>query len=133
MHQMRRLVLANRPIACMVIALALLMKILVPAGFMPTISDGQVVVSMCSGMGPKTMVITIPGVEQKSDIGSHQGTMEKPCAFVGLSASSLSAAGPLLLATAILFVLTQGTRPQVRPAAAAPPYLRPPLRAPPLN
>ncbi len=133
MHRLRRLVLANRPFACAVLALALLMKIVVPSGFMPTISNGHIVVSLCSGMGPTTMVITIPGLEHKSGGDSHKGKAEQPCAFTGLSAPSLAAADPLLLAAAILFVLALGMRPLALPASTAPPYLRPPLRGPPLH
>lgn len=133
MHRLCRLVLANRPFACAVFALALLMKIVVPSGFMPTISNGQVVVSVCSGMGPTTMVMTIPGLEHKSSGDSHGGKAEQPCAFAGLSAPSLAAANPVLLAAAILFMLGLGMRPLVLPTSTAPPYLRPPLRGPPLH
>lgn len=132
MHRLRRLVLANRPFACAVLALALLMKIAVPSGFMPTIANGQIVVSVCSGMGPTTMVITIPGLEHESGGDDHRGKAEQPCAFAGLSAPSLAAADPFLLAAAILFVLALGMRPLALPASTAPPYLRPPLRGPPL-
>ena len=133
MHQLRRLVLANRPFACAVLALALLMKIVMPSGFMPTVYNGQIVVSVCSGMGPTTMVMTIPGLEHKSDSEGHRGKADQPCAFAGLSAPSLAAADPFLLAAAILFVLVLGMRPLVLPASTAPPYLRPPLRGPPLH
>lgn len=133
MHRLRRLVLANRPFACAVLALALLMKIVIPTGFMPTMSNGQIVVSVCSGMGPATMIMTIPGLEHKSDGDDHRSKAEQPCAFAGLSAPSLAAADTLLLAAAILFVLALGMRPLVLPASTAPPYLRPPLRGPPLH
>lgn len=132
MHRLRRLVLANRPFAFAVLALALLMKIVVPSGFMPTISNGQIVVSVCSGMGPTTMVIAVPGLEHQSGGDSHKGKAEQPCAFAGLSAPSLAAADQVLLAAAILFVLALGMRPLMLPASTAPPYLRPPLRGPPL-
>jgi hypothetical protein len=133
-HRLRNLVLANRPFACAVLALALMMKIVMPSGFMPTISNGQIVVSICSGTGPMTMVMTIPGLEHgKSDGGGHQGKAEQPCAFAGLSAPSLAAADPILLALAILFVLALGMRPLALPVSTPPPYLRPPLRGPPAN
>lgn len=109
------------------------MKIVVPSGFMPTISNGRIVVSVCSGIGPTTMVMTIPGLEHKSDSEGHQGKAEQPCAFAGLSTPSLAAADPFLLAAAILFVLALGMRPLVLPTSTAPPYLRPPLRGPPLH
>ena len=132
MHRLRNLVLANRPFACAVLALALMMKLVMPAGYMPTVSSGQIIVSICSGTGPMTMVMTIPGLEHgKSEGDGHQGKTEQPCAFSGLNAPSLAAADPVLLAAAILFVLALGMRPLVLPASTAPPYLRPPLRGPP--
>lgn len=132
MHLLRRLVLCNRPLAISALALALLMKLAIPAGFMPSVSDGQIVVSLCSGTGASTIVMTIPGLEHgKPDGGGHPGKAEQPCAFAGLSAPSLAAADPVLLAAAILFVLALGIRPLPLPASITPPYLRPPLRGPP--
>lgn len=132
MHRLRHLVLANRPFACAVLALALLLKIVIPAGFMPATSNGQLVVSVCSGMGPTTMVMTIPGIAHKADGDGHGSKPEQPCAFAGFAAPSLAAADLFLLAAAILFVLALGMRPLVLPASTVPPYLRPPLRGPPL-
>lgn len=132
MHLLRRLILSNRPLAIAVLALALLMKLAMPAGFMPSVSNGQIVVSLCSGTGASTMAITIPGLEHdRPDGGGHSGKTEPPCAFASLSTPSLAAADPILLAAAILFVLALGMRPLSLPAATAPPYLRPPLRGPP--
>ena len=132
MHRLRNLVRANRPFACAVLVLALMMKVVMPAGYMPTVSSGQIVVSICSGTGPMTMVMTIPGLDhEKSEGDGHRGKTEQPCAFSGLTAPSLAAADPVLLAAAILFVLALGMRPLVLPVSTAPPYLRPPLRGPP--
>nr|WP_294814872.1 DUF2946 family protein [uncultured Sphingomonas sp.] len=129
-HRLRRFVLANRPFACSILALALLMKLAMPAGFMPAVSSGQIVVRICSGTGPMTTAMTLPGLDEHGK-DSHHGKAEQPCAFSGLSAPSLTAADPILLTVAILFVLTLGMRPLTLPASTAPPYLRPPLRGPP--
>lgn len=114
------------------------MKLVMPAGFMPTVSNGQIVIRICSGTGPMTTVMTMPQLEHgpglehaKSEGDGHQGKAEQPCAFSGLSAKSLAAADPVLLAGAILFILALGTRPLVLRVSAPPPYLRPPLRGPP--
>ncbi|OAN63175.1 hypothetical protein A7X12_01335 [Sphingomonas sp. TDK1] len=99
---------------------------------MPTVAEGRMVVRMCSGTGPMTMVMAIPGLEQgKHDGEDHREKHEPPCAFSGLSAPSLAATDPILLALALLFVLAMGIRVLAAPAMAAPPYLRPPLRGPP--
>lgn len=132
MQPLRRLVASHRLVAGAILALALAMKLVMPTGFMPTVADGRIVVRMCSGTGPMTMVMTIPGLEQgKHDGEGHPDRHEPPCAFSGLSAPSLAAADPILLALAILFVLSMGVRALAAPTTAAPPYLRPPLRGPP--
>lgn len=128
---LRRLAMSNRMLAGMVIALALAMKLFIPTGFMPTLDDGHIVVSVCSGMGQTKMVIAIPGLEKSQSKDGQHSKAEQPCAFAGLSAPSLAAVDPLLLAIAILFVLALGIRPLAKPASKAPPYLRPPLRGPP--
>ncbi|WP_082462711.1 DUF2946 family protein [Sphingobium sp. Leaf26] len=110
------------------------MKLAVPAGFMPAVSNGQIVVSLCSSAGPVKMVLAVPGLKHgKSDDGHHRGTAEQPCAFASLSAPLLAAADAILLAAALLFVLALGMRPLVLSAAMALPYLRPPLRGPPAS
>lgn len=114
------------------LALAFLMKLVMPSGFMPTVANGQIVISVCSGTGPTTMVMTIPGLKHgKGDGSGDQAKPDQPCAFAGLAAPSLAAADSLLLALAILFVLALGTRPAATLEATAPPRLRPPLRGPP--
>lgn len=106
------------------------MKLLIPAGFMPMVADGRMVVRLCSGTGPMAMAVSGFG-QNKTDHDSNHDKHEQPCAFSGLSAPSLAAADPALLALAILFVLAMGIRALALPATAAPPYLRPPLRGPP--
>ena len=132
-HWLRRLILSNRVLASAMLGLALLMKLALPAGLMTTMSQGTIVVSLCSGTGPMKIAMAIPGLEHgKPDDQGHKGQAEQPCAFAGLSAPSLAAADPVLLAIAILFLMALGMRPLATILAAiAPPYLRPPLRGPP--
>ncbi|WP_235536291.1 DUF2946 family protein [Sphingomonas sp. Root50] len=113
------------------LALAVMMRMFVPAGFMPTFDHGRIVVSLCSGSGPMTMVTTTPGLEHGKPGESQHGGTEQPCAFSGLSAPSLAAADPVLLAIAILFVMALASRPTVPSGVGQRPHLRPPLRGPP--
>lgn len=132
MQPLRRLVTSHPFVAGAILALALVMKVLIPVGFMPMVADGQMVVRMCSSTGPMTMVMAIPGLERgKADRGGHHDKHEQPCTFAGLSAPSLAAADPIVLALAILFVLAMGVRALPAWPAAALPFLRPPLRGPP--
>ena len=109
----------------------MMIKVLVPAGFMPTFEQGQIVVSICSGAGPMTMVMSMRGMDQGKKGDSQQGRSEQPCAFSGLSAPSLAAADPILLALAILLVMALALRPMVPSTVRQRPHLRPPLRGPP--
>ena len=128
----------HRQLATWVLVCALVMKILVPAGFMPVVSGGRVTIEICGGITPAqtvmapmmAMVMTMPGMAHHSGKSDHQ-EREIPCAFSGLTAPSLAAVDPVLLAIAIAFIvgLVFGVRTAVPIAAQA--YLRPPLRGPP--
>ncbi|MBD8617586.1 hypothetical protein IFT67_01470 [Sphingomonas sp. CFBP 13728] len=136
----RRLFLDHGTLSAWLIVCALAMKILVPAGFMPVVSGGTVTIQICGGTAPTTMVTmiakatmmakTMPGMMHHQDKGDHQ-SREMPCAFSGLSAPSLAAVDPLLLAIAIAFIVAMGFRRTSTTPVAAPAYLRPPLRGPP--
>lgn len=115
-------------LAIFLIAAALLLKIWVPQGYMPGASGGFMVVEICSGAEPRTMVIAFPG---KAPEEPRHDAMDMPCAFSGLSAPSLSAADPIVLAFAIIFILATGLRPATGPLTARLVRLRPPAQGPP--
>lgn len=132
MTRLRRLLFEHRLLCGWLIAAALLMKAVVPAGFMPVASGGTLVLGFCSGYGPQKMVVTIPGKEDRSGSDEQARKHAMPCAFAGLSMLGLSGVDPVLLVLAIAFVLALA----IRTAAAIPPiarvHLRPPLRGPPI-
>lgn len=132
MTALRRHFLRHRALAGWIVATALLMKLLVPAGYMPAVSGNSVIIQICSGYGPMTMAMPMP-MPGKQDHGQdhQQSKAEMPCAFSGLSAPTLAAADPVLLALAILFVMVVGARFVVPLPTASPAHLRPPLRGPP--
>lgn len=112
----------------LLVCAALAMKVIVPAGFMPVASGGVMTVQMCSGTGPATIEIAIPGLP---DQHHKQDKAEMPCTFAGLSAPALSAVDPILLAVAIALILHVVGSLAPTPLIAARTYLRPPLRGPP--
>ena len=135
MTALRDHLLQHRATAALVIAFALLMRVLVPAGFMPVVDHGAITIVLCSGNGPQVMQTTAstmtmahaghhPGEE-------HQGKSDSPCVFSGLTAPAVSGADALLLVVAILFVMLRAVRTPVRLPAAPSLRLRPPLRGPP--
>lgn len=123
----------------LVIVVALAMKAVVPAGFMPMLVEGRVVIALCSGSGPVTAIADMGhhgamaahhGGHGKPDAPQHDNKPQ-PCAFSGLTAPSLAGADPVVLAIAVAFVLALGLRVVAALPATRPVRLRPPLRGPP--
>lgn len=122
---MHETLLRYRWLAVWLAAAALLVKVLVPTGFMPTVVDGVMVVELCTGEGLKSVAVDV------SSEGGHTSGHDMPCAFAGLTAPVLGAVDPALLALAIMFILAAALHtPQQAPHTAAQ-RLRPPLRGPP--
>jgi hypothetical protein len=122
----------NRRLALGLIALALVIKALVPAGYMLAgpLSGGTHVltVAICGDVsgGPTTREIAVPS-DGKQDHAKAEGT----CAWGVLGMAALGGADGALLGLALAFILALGlapARPAARPQRS---YLRPPLRGPP--
>lgn len=130
MSSLRRLLAANRPLACLVLAAALLVKALVPAGYMIVAGQDSVLISVCSdATGAHTVKqVVVPVKGQSTD--AHEAA-KKQCPFSGFNSHALADSDPALLALAILFALALGfaASPPLRIAGVE--RLRPPLRGPP--
>lgn len=130
----RRLLRNHRCLAAFLVALALCMKAIVPAGHMIAPSDRLVTIAICTDAtgGQTTRQLAIP---MKPGSGKEQPGHESAqaaCAWSSLSAATLAGAEPALLALALLFILTLGFL-----AVPALPnrhrrHAWPPLRGPPL-
>ena len=130
-----RSLLAQRYFAALLCAATLLLKLLVPTGYMIGNEHGRMTIELCSGVVEMPTVMAMPGMH--GDMAGHgkspdHGKTEMPCAFAGLSAVSLGAVDPIQLAALIAFVMVVGLSPAVLPAIIRRCYLRPPLRGPPL-
>lgn len=132
MRGMRHLFRRHVGLAWLVVTLALAMKLLVPAGFMPVLGANGVEIVICSGSGPMTMTMAVPGMAGALG-GDHDapGKHEAPCAFSGLAAPSLGGADVIQLAIALAAIIALGVL--FTPIARRPiwAFLRPPLRGPP--
>lgn len=124
----RRFLLSHPRAAAALIALALAMKLAVPAGFMPVAAPGQLMVLICTEFGPQHVAIDVPGMPATPDDGAK---MDQPCAFAGLGLAWLPGADAMLLAAALAFILVLGFAAVTLPLLARTPRLRPPLRGPP--
>jgi hypothetical protein len=120
-----------RSLAAALFACALLLRIAIPAGFMPAQTAHGIVVRMCDGMGSgKTMVIDI-GLPDKS---KHHPEHEKPavpCAFSGLTAAVLGADPGLTLALPAMVLGEFALPPPLDFRLGDTDFLTPPLRGPP--
>lgn len=112
----------------------LLLKLLVPTGYMIDNDHGRLSMTICSGTGPATVAMEMPGMHgNMPDHGKSKdhGKAEMPCAFSGLSAAAMGATDPIQLAGLIAFVMAMGVIGFALPRPSTPPFLRPPLRGPP--
>lgn len=130
-----RHLLAQRHFAVLLCAATLLLKLMVPTGYMIDSDHGRFTVTICSGTAPRTMTMDMPGMhgDMADDHGKSKdhGKAEMPCAFSGLSAAMLGSIDPVQLAALIIFILALSRIATVPPAPSRPAYLRPPLRGPP--
>ncbi|MDB5683293.1 MAG: hypothetical protein JWM75_991 [Sphingomonas bacterium] len=133
MHAISQHILRHRLLGGLIIALALMMKLAIPTGYMVASDHGRLAIVLCSGFGPATLAPPAHSMAGHHDKKQEEhGKPEMPCAFAGLGAHALSAADPILLATAIRFILAAAFQAAPGVALARPPFLRPPPRGPPL-
>ncbi len=136
MTRLRALIRDHARLTLVLLALALAMKAVVPAGFMLSAGGERfLTVTICSDASgtPKQMQIALPA--GKGTGGDHSEAADKgqPCAFSGLGHSAVGGADPLLLAAALAFILLIGLAPLHAPPARELAFLRPPLRGPPAS
>ena len=129
MTALRALLRARYPLALLLVALALAVRVLVPAVTMPGSGSRVLTVQICadaSGL-PQSREIVIPG---RPD--SQQGSAAKShCAFAGLGTAALAGADPVLLAAALVFILLVGLALTTSALPARIRRFHPPLRGPP--
>lgn len=126
----RGLILSHRGFAAALIALALAMKLAVPAGFMPVEQAGKIVVMVCTGMGQQQVEIDVPGMPVKEDGATRAAG--QPCAFAGLGMDLLPGVNPVLLAGALAFILALGFAAVAVVRVDRARQLWPPMRGPPV-
>lgn len=130
MGPIRTFLTQHRQIAALILALALAMKALVPAGYMVGSGDRTLTIEICDGQGNATIkAISISG-KSGGPADSHEKAA-KECPFTALSMHALSTTDSILLALALAFILALGFAPRENLRIARPDFLKPPLRGPP--
>ena len=132
-----RRLLAHRRLAALLCVAALLLKLVVPSGYMIGNHDGHLTIEVCSGMATAPAKMAMPhamphAMPMPSQGKPHDGAKpDQPCAFAGLSAAALGAVDAVLLAALIAFVMALAFAPATLPPPLRRVRLRPPLRGPP--
>lgn len=90
-------------------------------------ADRTLTVSICSPTGHSAPTVEIP-IKGKQDKKANETA---PCSFGTLSQGMLGGADPVLLATAIAFLIALGFAPCHAVLLSQPAGIRPPSRAPP--
>jgi hypothetical protein len=133
MTRLRRLILHYRAMALAMIALALAMKALIPAGTMIGGDARALTVQICDGYADAghALVIALKRAAPAKSATDHAGD-HQTCPFSALGHAGLAGADPLLLALALAFAVLLALATPLCLAPRAPSRLRPPLRAPPV-
>ena len=150
-----RHLLAQRHLAILVCVASLLLKLLVPTGYMIDGDHGHMAIVLCSGTTPARVAMDTSAAMNASDMhgpamhgqamhgqGMHgdmadhdrskdHSKVDMPCAFAGLSSAMLAPIDPIQIAGLIAYVMAIGLVGILLHAPVHPAYLRPPLRAPP--
>lgn len=131
-----RHLLEHRRFAVLLCTLALLLKLLVPTGYMLAADQGLLSLVVCSGVAPDpaaTEMSAMHGDMADHDRGSGHGKAEMPCAFAGMTGAALATTDPLLLAGLIAFVVAGGVLWRAPASMRAVARVRPPLCGPPAS
>ena len=140
MTSLRGHVHRHRWLAAALIIMTLLITILVPAGYMPSMVDGAFVMRPCDGQrapNPMADMVMPSGDHAHADRPDHHdgdGSPDRfntPCVFSSLSTPALSPVDPLLLAIAIAFIIATVFRAAPTRIFRHSLYLRPPSQGPP--
>lgn len=113
-------------LAALILAAALMARLVVPAGFMPVVGPSGVTMAFCAGDGSVPMA-----AHGAMHHAPRDGDMKGRCAFSDLSLPAIGGADALQLAEALLFILALGLFGVSEVVAGRAPRWRPPLRAPP--
>lgn len=122
----------------MIIA-ALLIEMLTPAGYMPTMTNGAFLMRPCAGRNAPLVMTRIADAADYAMHGDHppapadgdHGQPETSCVFSTLAAPAVAMADPVLLAIAIAAILTAGLHLEEQVTRAHGLHLRPPAQGPP--
>lgn len=118
---------------------ALVMKALIPAGYMIGAQSRTIAIQICDGQNHEQVrqIDVGQSVDSKANHGQTEhgtgdhGKSDGVCPYTALGHDSLASADPILLATALAFILALAFAPLVSACLSRIPHISPPLRGPP--
>lgn len=122
----------REPIALALIALALLMRVLVPGGWMPATTGQGFAITLCTGTGMETAWIDAEGGIHKEKPSGEAGA-DQHCAFAGMGMAMLDGDAPAAIVAPAPAQVELPARPlqvAIGQGLAAPP---PPATGPPAH
>ena len=135
MTALRTLLLRHRALAILLVAAALCLKALVPAGYMLEAGHKVLTVTVCmdSQGHSVTRDIVVPMKGSPAGDAARHADAGKACGWSSLAMDALGGADAPLLAAALAFIFALGFAPLAAPRPRRAVWLRPPLRGPPLT
>ena len=106
-----RHLLAQRQVALWLCAATLILRLLVPTGYMIGSDHGHVAIIACPGVTAPVQAAAMPMMHHAAESRpsdhhpTDHGPSDGPCAFAGLSAAMLGAVDPVLLAGLVAYIL----------------------------
>jgi hypothetical protein len=123
----------NRGAVLIFAALALCLKLVVPAGYMIDGAGPQLRLILCTTAADGSTIARAVGVPGGGHVpGGEPQADEAPCAFSVLSLGALDAAAAFVVA-ALIFVFMRALWATMPPPTPGRLWLLPPLRGPPLH
>lgn len=131
MPRLRHLGRTHALLAGLLLACALVMRLALPAGFMPVASGGQITLALCNAASPHVGATSIT-IELPAKDAPDSATDTAQCPFAAAATPALTGGeGPDIAAPGLLFA-EFALPPPAAPAPLRPAFLTPPLRGPPL-
>lgn len=133
MDILRAFLSRHRAFAALVVAAALCMKALVPAGYMIGHDSVTLTVELCTDASGATVTrqITVAKHAAPGEKTAGQAQASEACPYAGLAMPALAGTDPALLALALAFILALGFAPLRRAPQRRFHHVLPPLRGPP--
>jgi hypothetical protein len=133
MRGLRQFLLKRRRLALWLVAFALALKALVPAGYMVREQGTLLTIAICGDASGThvTRQIVVPQRDTTAVDGA-QHAKSTVCPYSVLDMAGGIGADSILLGLALVFILALGLAPHGAPEPLARPHVRPPLRGPPL-